>query len=91
MFTDEKIFTKNGYFNPHNDVIWADDRSDANERGGLNPIEKYPVHIMVTLGVTWEGVTRPYFFLKGDRLFGHTEGCFQQDNASCHTDRKVQN
>ena len=27
MFTDEKIFTKNGYFNLKNDVVWADDRS----------------------------------------------------------------
>ena len=33
MFTDEKIFTKNGYFNPKTDVVWADDRSDATERG----------------------------------------------------------
>ena len=110
MFTDEKIFRKNGYFNPHNDVVWADDRSDANERGGLFSVDKYPVCIMVALGVTWEGVTRPYFFLKderlngqlyldqllpfykkeGDRLFGHSDWGLQQDNASCHTDRKAQ-
>jgi hypothetical protein len=36
MFTDGNIFTKNGYFNPQNDVVWADDRSDANEHGGLH-------------------------------------------------------
>jgi hypothetical protein len=24
MFTDEKLFTKNGYFNPKNDAVWAD-------------------------------------------------------------------
>jgi hypothetical protein len=52
MFTDEKYFTKNGYFNPKNDVIWADDRSDANERGGLHSMEKYSVSIMVAVGVT---------------------------------------
>jgi hypothetical protein len=64
MFTDEKIFTRNGYFNPKNDVVWADDRSDANERGGLHSTEKYPVSIMVGLGVTWNGPTRPFFFKK---------------------------
>lgn len=62
MFTDEKIFTKNGYFNPKNDVIWADDRYDANERGGHHSIQKYPVCVMVAVGVTWYGLTRPYFF-----------------------------
>ncbi|CAF1221231.1 unnamed protein product [Didymodactylos carnosus] len=69
MFTDEKIFTKNGYLNPKNDVIWADDRSDANERGGLHSIQKYPVCVMVAVGVTWYGLTRPYFC---ERLNGQT-------------------
>jgi hypothetical protein len=72
MFTDEKIFTKNGFFNPKNDVVWADSRSDANENGGIRQSEKYPVSIMVGLGVTWNGITRPYFFSKGERLNGDT-------------------
>ena len=25
MFTDEKLFTKNGYLNPKNDIVWAVD------------------------------------------------------------------
>ena len=62
MFTDEKIFTKNGYFNPKNDVVWADDRSDATEHDGLYSKEKYPVSIMVALGATWYGLTRPDVF-----------------------------
>lgn len=70
MFTDEKIFTRNGFLNPKNDVVWADDRSDANERGGLHLMEKYPISIMIALGVTWSGFTRPYFFQKGERLNG---------------------
>jgi hypothetical protein len=57
MFTDEKSL-------PKNDVVWADDRSDADERGGLYTIEKYPVSIMLGLGVTWYELTRPYFFFK---------------------------
>ena len=72
MFTDEKILTKHGYFNPKNDVVWADDRSDATERGGLYSKEKYPVSIMVALGATWYGLTRPYVFQQGQHLNGQT-------------------
>ena len=43
MFTDKKIFIKNDHFNSKYDVIWADDRSNANEPGGLHPTEKYPM------------------------------------------------
>ncbi|CAF1303899.1 unnamed protein product [Rotaria magnacalcarata] len=68
MFTDEKLFTKNGYFNPKNDVIWADDRSDANKRGELHSMQQYPVSVMVAVGATWYGLTRLYFFLKGEHL-----------------------
>ena len=63
MFTDEKIFTKNGYFNPKNDVLWADDRSDAIEPDRLYSKEKYPISIMIALGATCYELTRPYFFL----------------------------
>ena len=69
MFRDEKIFTKNGYFNPKNDVVWADDRS---ERDGLYSKEKYPVSIMVALGATCYGLTSPYFFQQGQYLNGQT-------------------
>ena len=68
MLTDEKIFTKNGYFNPKSDVVWADDRSDATERAGLYSKEKYPVSIMVALGMTWYGLTRPDFFFNKDSI-----------------------
>jgi transposase len=70
MFTDEKIFTRNGYFNPKNDVVWADNRCDANESGGIHETEKFPVSIMVALGATWNGLTVPDFFEKGERLNG---------------------
>ncbi|CAF4787859.1 unnamed protein product, partial [Rotaria sp. Silwood1] len=43
-----------GFFNPtkKNNVVWADNRSDANECGRLDKMEKYPVSIIVVLGVT---------------------------------------
>ncbi|CAF2074703.1 unnamed protein product [Rotaria magnacalcarata] len=95
MFSDEKILTRNGYFNPKNDVVWADSRYDANEAGGYHETEKFPVSLMVTLGATWNGLTEPYFFCRrmkeeGDRLFGHKIRGFQQDGANCHTDGKAQ-
>ena len=58
MFTDEKIFTKNDYFNPRNDVMWVDDRSDANGRGGLHSLEKYSDCVMVAVDAIWRGFTR---------------------------------
>ena len=72
MFTDEKILTKNGYFNSKNDVVWADDRSDAAERDGLYSKEKYPVSIMLALGATSYGLIHPYFFQQEQYLNGQT-------------------
>ena len=70
--TDQKIFTKNGYFNPKDDVVWADDRSDATERDGLYSKENYPVSIIVALGATWYGLTSPYFSQQGQHLNAQT-------------------
>ena len=72
IFTDEKIFTKTGYFNPKNDVVWADNRPDATQRDGLYSNEKYSVSIMLALGATWYGLTSPYFFQQGQYLNGQT-------------------
>ena len=69
MLTDEKIFTKNDYFNLKNDVVWADDRS---ERDGLYSKKKYPVAIMVALGAIYYGLTSPYFFQQRKYLNGQT-------------------
>jgi hypothetical protein len=43
MFTDEKVCVENGSFNPKNDVVWVESRSDANEHGGIRQNEKYSV------------------------------------------------
>ena len=72
MFSDQKIFTRNGYFNPKNDVIWADSRYDANEAGGYHETEEFPVSVMVALGATWNGLTEAYFFWTNARLNGKT-------------------
>ena len=64
MFTGEKIFTNNDFSKPKNDVVWANDRFDDNERGGLHLMEKYLISIMTALDVNWSGFTCPYFFRK---------------------------
>ena len=62
------MFTSNGYFNPQNDMIWAASRDDANEQGGLIEELKFPEKVMLGMGVTWNGLTKPYFLNKGTRL-----------------------
>lgn len=68
MFTDEKIFTVDGFHNPKNSVVWSESRIDANENGGTFAQQKYPISVMVAIGVTWNGLTRPYFLEKDERL-----------------------
>ena len=67
MFTDEKIFTTNGYFNPQNNIAWTDDRQSANEEGGVFEEEKYPTNLMIAMGVTWNGLTKPFLFKQKER------------------------
>ena len=100
MFTDEKILTKNGYFNPKNDIVWDDDRSDATERDGLYSKEKYPVSIMIALVTTCYGLTSPDFFQQGQYLNGQTYHdkllpFYQKESLNTkitgnHTNRKAQ-
>ena len=54
-------------------LFGPDDRSDTSERGGLHLMGKYPISIMIALGVTWSGFTCPYFFQKGERLNGQAD------------------
>jgi hypothetical protein len=68
MFTDEKIFTTNGFFNPKNNVVWASSRLEANQEGGTFEKEKFPINVMVALGATWEGLTQPHFFVNKETL-----------------------
>ena len=64
IFNDEKIFIKNGYFSRKTHVIQVGDRSDANIHGVLHSMEKYSVCVIVVVGATSHGLTRPYFFSK---------------------------
>ncbi|CAF2061035.1 unnamed protein product [Rotaria magnacalcarata] len=41
-------------------------------------------------GKTYLDELLPFYKMEGDRLFGHQNWGFQQDGASCHTDKSVQ-
>ena len=49
---EEKIFTKKGYLNTKNDVIWSDSRIETNKAEGVREKEKFPLALIVTLGAT---------------------------------------
>lgn len=60
MFSDEKVFTSNGYYNPKNDVVYAESRADANEAGAIFEFEKYPIKQLVALGANWNGLSHTF-------------------------------
>ena len=68
MFTDENFFTRNGYLNLKNAVVWADSRLEADTYNGIYAKEKYPLSLIVAMDATWNGLTRPYFFEPSERL-----------------------
>ena len=51
-----------------NEIIWADDRASATEEGGVHEVAKYPKSVMVDMGISWNGLTKPYFFNEGVTL-----------------------
>lgn len=57
LFSDEKIFDGDGQINPKNDVVYAENREQANNTGGLKPKHKYPYKVMVWIGLTYNGPT----------------------------------
>ena len=61
MFSDEKKFTQDGGFNRQNDVVYAVSRAEADKTGGLHSVKKYPISVMVWVGLTKYGPTKPYF------------------------------
>ena len=65
LFTDEKYFDLDGVYNVQNDRIWAASREEADEQGGVHEKTKFPVKVMVWLGVCAEGLTAPVIMEKG--------------------------
>lgn len=65
MFSDEKLFLIDGGHNRQNDRVYALSREQANKIGGLKGLMKFPLSIMVWVGLTRNGATKPFFVKKG--------------------------
>ena len=65
LFTDEKFFDLDGIYNSHNDRVWAVNREEADKKGGVHEKNKFPVKVMVWLGVCEQGLTEPVIFEDG--------------------------
>lgn len=65
LFSDEKWFTLNGVYNSQNDRIWAANREEADESGGIHQKRKFPQGIMVWLGACTKGLTPLVVIEKG--------------------------
>ena len=65
MFSDEKKFDIDGAYNRQNDRIYAPNRQQADEIGGVHQKRKFPQSVMVWLGVCFNGVTSPFIIEKG--------------------------
>ncbi|CAF3966827.1 unnamed protein product [Rotaria sp. Silwood1] len=57
LFSDEKMFDLDGMYNSQNDIIWAVNRAEADDKGGIKQKQKFPQKVMVWLGVCFKGVT----------------------------------
>ena len=57
LFSDEKFFDIDGVYNSQNDRVWAVDRADADEKGGIQQRRKFPQNVMVWLGACSKGIT----------------------------------
>ena len=65
LFSDEKMFDIDGVYNTQNDRIWAVNRNEADEKGGVHQKKKFPQKVMVWLGVCSKGVSPLVIFEKG--------------------------
>ena len=68
MFSDEKNFVAIPVTNRRNAVVYVHSRAEADAFGSRPTRNQHPQTIMVWLGVTWNGLTQPIFFERGERL-----------------------
>ena len=71
MFSDEKMFDIDGVYNTQNDRIWAVNRDEANQKGGVHQKKTFPEKVMVWLGVCSKGVSPLVIFEQGSFFIMH--------------------
>ncbi|CAF4205301.1 unnamed protein product [Rotaria socialis] len=65
LFSDEKMFDIDGVHNSQNERIWAPSRADADVKGGIRLVQKFPKKVMVWLGACSKGVSPLVIFENG--------------------------
>ena len=65
LFSDEKLFDIDGICNSQTDRVWAVNRAEADEQGGVKRKRKFPQKVMVWLAVCSKGVSPIVIFDKG--------------------------
>ena len=65
LFSDEKMFDIDGVYNFQNERIWAPSRADADAKGGIKQIQKFPEKVMVWLGACSKGASPLIIFEEG--------------------------
>jgi transposase len=68
MFSDEKNFVAIPITNRRNSGVYAHSRTEADAIGSRAIRSQHPTTIMVWLGITWNGLTQPIFFERGEKL-----------------------
>ena len=65
LFSDEKMFDIDGVYNSQNERIWAPSRADADAKGAIKQIQKFPWKMMVWLGACSKRVSPLVIFDEG--------------------------
>ena len=104
LFSDDEMFDIDGIYNSQNERIWVPSRADADAKGGIKQIQKFPWKVMVWLGASSKGVSPLVIFdegtvdheryiqevLKfGNDMFGDNL-TFQQDGGRPHIHQKTE-
>ena len=55
LFSDEKYFDIDGVYNSQNDRVWAVNRTDADEKGGIKQRRKHPRKSNGVAGCLFQG------------------------------------
>ena len=65
LFSNEKMFDIDGFYNSQNDCIWAVNRSEADIKDGTRQKRKFPQKVMIWLRVCSKDVSPLVIFENG--------------------------
>ena len=75
LFSDEKYFDIDGVYNSQNDRVWAVNRADADEKGGVKQRRKHLRKVIEWLGACCKGITFSVIF--NERTVDYASRCIK--------------